>query len=215
MAGQRQGTSQATWIMIAVACLFFGSILGYVIATGQHSASSDAVSTAPSPGSPSAPGPSTPAASLIDEQQVQAYRDILKRDPRNLQAAVQLGNMLYDGGRYADAIPAYQQAFALDPRNVNVSTDLGTSYWYAGRPEEALAQYEKSLAIDPSHGQTLFNMGVVRRDGKQDPNGAIEAWERLLKTNPGYPDKAKVEQMIASARQASPAPASAPLRPVR
>ncbi len=214
MSGERPATSQAVWLMIAIACLFFGSILGYVIATGQHSSSTDAAST--SAAAPASSGPVTPTPSLVDEQQVQAYRDILKRDPRNLQAAVQLANMLYDGGRYADAIPAYQQAFALDPRNVNISTDLGTSYWYAGRPDEALAQYEKSLAIDPGHGQTLFNMGIVRRDGKHDPQGAVEAWERLLKTNPDYPDKAKVEQMIASARQAAPAPAAAaPLNPVR
>ncbi len=214
MSVERPATSQATWVVIAGACLLFGAVLGYVVGVGRSSSTVGAP-TATAAGPAVSPAPATPPATLVDEQQVQAFRDILKRDPRNIQAAVQLGNILYDGGRYTDAIAAYQQAFALDPNNVSVSTDLGTALWYAGRPDEALAQYQKSLAIDPSHGQTLFNMGIVRRDGKQDPNGAIEAWERLLKTNPGYPDKAKVEQLIASARQASPAPASAPLRPVR
>jgi cytochrome c-type biogenesis protein CcmH/NrfG len=188
---------QTGWILVAVACLAFGGVLGYVIATAPRSGNS-----------PAAPagvqGSADQAAPLVDERQIQTYRDILRRDPKNVEAAVRIGNLLYDAGRYGEAIPAYQQAFALDPRNVNLSTDLGTALWYTGRADEALAQYEKSLAIEPNHAQTLFNMGIVRRDGKRDPKGAIEVWERLLAANPGYAERPKVEQAIAQARQ-SPA----------
>jgi tetratricopeptide (TPR) repeat protein len=68
--------------------------------------------------------------------------------------------------------------------DINVSTDLGTAIWYSGRADEALAQYDRSLIIDPTHAQTLFNVGIVRADGKHDYAGAIAAWEALLKTNP-------------------------------
>ena len=80
---------------------------------------------------------------------------------------------------------------------MNVSTDLATSLYYAGRPDESLAQLERSLAIDPRHGQTLFNVGIVRRDGKNDARGAITAWERLLASVPDYPEAGKVRTMIA------------------
>ena len=125
------------------------------------------------------------------------YRNILASDPKNVRANVELGNRLYDAARYAEAIPYYQQAFILDPKNVSVSTDLATALFYAGRPDEALAQFDRSLAIDPKHGQTLFNVGIVRRDGKQDPKGAIAAWERLLASVPDYADAGKVRTMIA------------------
>ena len=90
-----------------------------------------------------------------------------------------------------------QQAFTLDPTNVNVSTDLATALYYAGRADEALAQFDRSLAIDPKHGQTLFNVGIVKRDGRNDPKGAIAAWERLLTSVPAYPEAARVRTMIA------------------
>jgi tetratricopeptide (TPR) repeat protein len=142
-------------------------------------------------------------APVVDESELRAYREILARDPKNLQAAVKAGNLLYDAQRYAEAIDFYKQAFALNPADINVSTDLGTALWYAGRADEALAQYQKSLAIDSSHAQTLFNVGIVRADGKRDYAGAIEAWDALLKANPAYPDAAKVRTLMSGARARS------------
>lgn len=136
-------------------------------------------------------------AAVANEQELQAYRNVLASDPKNARANTELANRLYDAGRYAEAIPYYQQAFASDARNVNVSTDLATALYYAGRPDEALAQFEKSLAIDPRHGQTLFNLGIVHRDGKHDPKRAIAAWERLLGAVPDYADAGKVRTMLA------------------
>jgi cytochrome c-type biogenesis protein CcmH/NrfG len=138
-----------------------------------------------------------PAPAIVNEQEVQGWRNILASDPKNVRANTELGNKLYDGGRYAEAITYYQQAFTLDPKNVNVSTDLATALYYAGRADDALKQFDRSLAIDPKHGQTLFNVGIVKRDGKNDPKGAIAAWEQLLDVAPAYPDAAKVRSMIA------------------
>lgn len=206
---QTQQTSGAVWAVIAIACLVLGIAVGYVVSR-PHGPQQPIVVT-PAPQAPGT-GSSAPPAGLVDERQVQTLRDIVARDPKNLQAATQLGNLLYDAGRYAEAVPAYQQAFALDPKNVNVSTDLGTALWYSGRADEALAQYEKSLAINPSHAQTLFNRGIVYQDGKLDLPQAIQSWERLLTSNPGYPERAKVEQLLEQARQRV---GGTPIAPVR
>jgi tetratricopeptide (TPR) repeat protein len=184
------------WIVYAIATMMFGGIAGYIIAleTARPAASSIAY-----PQTQTAPA-AAPAAPLVDESELRAYRDILGRDPKNATAAVKAGNMLYDAQRYVEAIPFYQQAFALLPSDINVSTDLGTALWYAGRPDEALAQYDKSLAINATHAQTLFNAGIVRADGKHDYAGAVAAWDTLLKTNPTYPDVMKVRSLIADAQ---------------
>ena len=184
-----------SWIAYAVCALLVGGLGGYLIAVAG---------TRPGAG----PGPTTlvmsqpavPATPLVDEAALQALRDILSRDPKNLQAAVNAGNMLYDAHRYVEAIAFYQQAFALDAADVNVSTDLGTALWYSGRPDEALAQYDRSLAISPAHAQTLYNIGIVRADGKHDYPGAATAWEKLLETSPAYPHAAEVRQLLADAR---------------
>jgi cytochrome c-type biogenesis protein CcmH/NrfG len=179
---------------IGTAGIFLGVIVGYIIGAGQGPVASPVSAVAPDD------HVHTAQASVVNENELQAYRDILARDPKNVRANVELGNRLYDAGRFADAIPYYEAALALEPRNVNVSTDLGTALYYAGRPDDALAQLERSLAIDPSHGQTLYNIGIVRRDGKKDGAGAVAAWEQLLKVAPNYPDAERVRTLIAESR---------------
>jgi len=71
---------------------------------------------------------------------------------------------------------------------------------YAGRPDEALLQLEQSLKANPTHAQTLFNIGIIRRDGKKDGKGAIEAWQRLLEIAPNYPEAARVRTLIAETK---------------
>lgn len=189
MTGRHRDSVTALTAVTGIAGMLFGVIVGYMLGVSQRETAS--IPVAASPAAATAP------ATLANEQELQSYRTILASDPKNVRANVELANRLYDAGRYAEAIPFYQQAFAGDSKNVNVSTDLATALFYAGRPDEALAQFDTSLAIDPKHGQTLFNLGIVRRDGKSDPKGAIAAWERLLGAVPDYADAGKVRTMIA------------------
>jgi len=172
-----------------IAGILFGIIVGFVIGSRPFQGSAAAAAAAP---------PQSPT--LVTDADLEPYRNILVQDPKNAGAATALGNKLYDAGRYSEAVPYYQQALADDPKNVNVSTDLGTALFYAGRPEDALAQLQESLAIDPNHAQTLFNIGIVKRDGKNDRKGAVEAWERLLASNPAYPEAARVRALMGEAR---------------
>lgn len=189
---------QYSWIVYAVGMLLVGGLAGYVLSMStvpRIAAGTSAASTA------SGPAPTGgPAAGLVDEVALKTYRDILARDPKNVQAAVGAGNMLYDARRYEEAIPFYQQAMSANGSDVSVSTDLGTALWYTGRADAALAQYAVSLTIDSKHAQTLFNMGIVRSDGKKDYAGAVQAWEALLASNPSYPNAANVRSMISEAK---------------
>jgi cytochrome c-type biogenesis protein CcmH/NrfG len=206
----QQQTSSTTWALIAGACLVLGLAVGYVLFGGQRPTGPVSAAGVQEPGSAGA----APKA-VFDEQQAQALRNILATDPRNVQANTQLGNLLFDAGRYAEAIGPYRRAFEGDAKNVNLSTDLGTALWYSGQPDEAIAQFEKSLALDPTHPQTLFNLGIVKRDGKKDIAGAVAAWEKLLAANPNYVDRAKVQRLLDEARQQLGATPVAPIRPAR
>jgi tetratricopeptide (TPR) repeat protein len=185
-------------IISGIAGTLFGIIVGYLIAT-QQGVSASGTAASPVATAASAPAPSSNAPA-INEQELQAYRDILKNDPKNVRAATELGNRLYDAGRYADAITYYRQALANDPKNIGVSTDLATAMWYSGDADGAIAQFQQSLAIDPAHAQTLFNMGIVKSQGKNDPKGAVEAWEKLLASNPGYPEADRVRRLLNEAK---------------
>jgi tetratricopeptide (TPR) repeat protein len=189
MSRQINQTFTPLTAVTGVAGVLFGLIVGYLLGAGAGPGAVQPVAAAPAA--------QTAAVPIVNEQELQAYRNILAGDPKNLRANVEVGNRLYDARRYAEAIPYYQQAIAIDARNINVSTDLATALFYAGRADEALAQFDRSLQIDPKHAQTLFNIGIVRRDAKQDRKGAADAWRRLLDANPAYPDAPKVRSMIA------------------
>jgi tetratricopeptide (TPR) repeat protein len=193
MTGRHQDRVAPLTIVTGVAGVLLGIIVGYMLGVSQTSGGSTPVAAAST--SAAAPAP------VANEQELQAYRNVLASDPKNVRANIELANRLYDAGRYPEAIPYYQQAFTVDPRNVSVSTDLATALYYAGRADEALAQFDTSLALDPKHAQTLFNVGIVKRDAKNDAQGAIAAWERLLASAPDYPDAPKVRAMLAELKQ--------------
>ncbi len=56
------------------------------------------------------------------------------------------------------------------------------------------------MAIRPNHPGTLFNLGIVKWQGKKDPKGAVVVWEKLLQTNQEYPQKDQVQMLIERAK---------------
>jgi len=189
--------------LLAMVCLFVGVVVGYFL---RGSAAPSQTPSAGGGGAQPAPPATTPAqnqslqspASL--NPTVQPMLDALKVDPRNFEALVNLGNTYYDHQFYDEAIKYYERALEVRPNDVNVRTDMGTAYWYSGQPQRAIQEFQKSLAQEPNHAQTLFNMGIVKSEGLHDSAGAIAAWEKLLKTNPDYPQKERVQQLLQQAK---------------
>jgi tetratricopeptide (TPR) repeat protein len=124
----------------------------------------------------------------------------LQSNPKDFDTLAKLANLYYDSQAYSQAIEYYEKAVAIQPDNADVRTDLGTSYWYTGDPDKAIANFEKALAIRPNHPGTLFNLGIVKWQGKKDPKGAVIVWEKLLQTNPDYPQKEQVQMLIERAK---------------
>ena len=124
----------------------------------------------------------------------------LKTNPNDPAILIKLGNLYYDGQAYPQAIDYYQKSLAIQSNNADVRTDLGTAYWYTGNADQAISSFEKALAIRPNHPETLFNLGIVKWQGKNDPKGAVAIWQKLLQTNPDYPQKDQVQMLIERAK---------------
>lgn len=130
----------------------------------------------------------TQAAPLLDQ---------LNDDPTNAALLAQVGNLYYDAKQYPIAIDYYERCLKSQPNDTSVRTDLGTAYWYKGDADTAIAQFNQALSIEPTKADTLFNLGIVKWQGKKDAQGAIAAWQKLLDTNPDYPNRDNVLQLIA------------------
>jgi len=77
---------------------------------------------------------------------------------------------------------------------------MASCLYYTGDVDGALGQLQQSLKYEPRDANSLFNLGMIRWKGKNDPTGAIAAWQELLKTNPKLDRRPVVEQMIAEAQ---------------
>jgi cytochrome c-type biogenesis protein CcmH/NrfG len=105
-------------------------------------------------------------------------------NPTNLNAWTELGNVYFDTNNFPKAIRAYEKSIELSPNNANVLTDLGVMYRRNGQTNKALEAFDRAIAVSPSHEQSRFNKGIVLRYDLNDRDGAVKAWEELLKINP-------------------------------
>jgi tetratricopeptide (TPR) repeat protein len=186
-------------IAFAVAGVVFGLIAGWVIGTQQA-----AIEGPPARAAETQASQPPAAAPTIDEAKVSAYRSLADREPSNAVPRVQLGNLYFDAERYDESIRWYNDALKLDAKDVNVSTDLGVSYYYTNQPDRALAQFDHSLKIDPRHAKTILNVGIVKAFGKQDLEGAQQAWEQVIKIAPDSPEGQAARRALDSLRSAHP-----------
>ena len=188
-------------IVFAIAGVVFGLIAGWVIGTQQATLRTPASA----PPQASAPGGGEGSrAALLDQAQVDALTSVAGREPQNPQPRVQLGNLYFDAERYDDAIKWYTEAVKLAPNDVNVSTDLGVGYYYTNQPDKALEQFDRSLELDPNHAKTLLNVGIVRAFGKQDLDGATQAWQKVLKVAPNSPEAQAAQRALDTLQKAHP-----------
>ncbi len=189
-------------IAFALAGVVFGLIAGWVIGTQQAAPRVPAAAAAPATtAAPAAESGGTRAA-LLDESQVTALKSVASREPSNAQPRAQLGNLYFDAERYDEAIQWYGEAVKLAPNDVNISTDLGVCYYYTNRPDKALAQFDYSLKLDPNHTKTLLNLGIVRAFGKQDLDGAVQAWQKVMTLSPNSPEGQAAKRALDSLQSA-------------
>jgi cytochrome c-type biogenesis protein CcmH/NrfG len=200
-AKQTGWTSVQVYTAIVVV-LIVGGVGGYLL----HSSGTPAESSARDSAPPSSAGTSLPPSSLatapsqIIEAETKPLLARLDANPKDVAALTELGNIYFDASQWPAAIGYYTRALNENPRNPDVRTDMGIAYYYTGDADRALHEFDQALKDDPRHVQTLFNVGVVKMGGKNDPKGAIAAWESLLKIEPAFKDRLKVESLLTEAR---------------
>jgi len=184
--------------LLAMVCLFVGLIAGWLL-RGSSSPVASAPAPAPAPSNP--PGESMQSAASLNLE-AQPLLDALKANPKDAPTLAKLGNVYYDHKFWAEAIRYYQQALDIRPDDIDVRTDMGTAYFYSGFPDKAIEQFNRVLKKSPNYPNTLFNLGIVRRDAYKDNAGALAAWEKILKNNPNLPPDQvqKVQGAIAEAK---------------
>ncbi len=215
--------SRFTWklrplmVMCAV-CLATGFLAGYLLrgsAPGAAAPPSPAAEAAAPSSAPTAeysgPLPTNqkmpPKMPSLDDLKRMADKKAepllakLKADPKNPQLWNQVG-LVYEGAhQFKEASGYFEKSLQYDPKNIAVRADYASCLYYTGDVDGALAQLNQSLTYDPKHAGTLMNIGIIKWKGKNDVDGAVAAWEKLLQYHPDFPQKNLVEQMLTQAKQ--------------
>ena len=180
-----------TAILMIVIAFLVGFISGATVAILKVKGGSEEVAKmqsskiAPQTATQMTPMPASeglPSAELSSK--IQALKEMLKKDPQNLSAWAELGNLYFDSDQPREAIDAYSKYLAENPDNPDVRTDMGIMYRKLGNFDRALEEFRKAAQSDPNHINSRYNIGLVLLHDKQDMKGAIKAWEEYLKVDP-------------------------------
>jgi tetratricopeptide (TPR) repeat protein len=193
-------------IAFGIAGIVFGLLAGWIIGSQQAGMRPGIAPPVVQQQAAAAPasGSGATRAAILDEAQVNALKSVAAREASNATPRVQLGNLYFDAERYEDAIKWYEEAVKLSPNDVNLSTDLGVSYYYLNQADRALEQFNRSLKLDPKHAKTLLNLGIVKAFGKQDLQGASEAWQQVITLAPQSPEAQAAKRALDSLQSAHP-----------
>jgi len=150
----------------------------------------------PPPGAPAPAAAPPPRDSIEATSQIQTLKEIVKKDPKNLPAWVELGNLYFDTDQPKEAIEAYGRYLAVKPDNPDVRTDMGIMYRKLGQFDKALEEFRKAARSDPKHVNSRYNIGLVLLHDKQDMQGAIKAWEEYLRVDPNSEKSQRIRAQI-------------------
>jgi len=125
------------------------------------------------------------------EAQKDTYEAVLKKNPKDVQALVGIGNTYFDLGQisqdqknYQKSIDYYKRALDIQPDNSSVRTDMAVAYYYLGTNDLAMRELEKVINKDKEFHQAHFNMGVILYQGENDPVRAKEYFENVIEKAP-------------------------------
>jgi cytochrome c-type biogenesis protein CcmH/NrfG len=197
---------------MAVICLVVGLAIGYLFRGSQSPASAaqpvanaNSNTNVQAAAQPSAPAmgagkmPSLEEMKQMADKKAAPLLEKLKTDPTNKDLLIQVAKLYESTHQFKEAAGYFDKAVRIDPKDVALRTQLASCLYYNGDADGAIAQLQQSLHYDPKNANSLFNLGMIKWQGKQDSKGAIAAWQQLLKSNPqlSADRKATVQKLMA------------------
>lgn len=112
------------------------------------------------------------------DQAAEAYLEVLKKDPRNVEAVRRVGILLFMGGRLEEAQMFLEIAQHADPKAAEGWLFLGNLYFQKGQMPEAVAAWEKYLEAGGEareRVEALIAMAKAQAQGGKDGRSVYEA----------------------------------------
>jgi len=81
-------------------------------------------------------------------------------NPNDLTAGIEKGRILYQLGRFDEAIQAFDAVIRIDRKNADAWYEKALVYSYMGCYEEVIQVCDRSLQINPEKAEAWFLRGL-------------------------------------------------------
>ena len=109
--------------------------------------------------------------------------EVIKEDPKVIDAWFTLGNMASRRGKDDEAIGYFRRALALKPDDEEAVINMAHAYRKLGRDEDALVGYRRFLELDPKSAQVHYEIAQILID-RGDNAGALAELRKALEFEP-------------------------------
>ena len=121
------------------------------------------------------------AGRLVEAEQ--AYREILRVEPRHFDALHFLGVIHYQRGAHAEAVELIARAIAVSDAQPAAYSNLANALEALGEVDGALQSYRRALALKPDYVDALINIGALHA-GRGELREAEASYRRALELAP-------------------------------
>ena len=119
----------------------------------------------------------------------QGFRALASAYPAYSGPLVNLGILQAKAGRLEEAEKTLKGAIERNAANATAFNQLGIVYRKLGRFQDADAAYQQAVRADPGYANAYFNLGVLCDLYLQQPERALQAYERYLELTPSPDDR--------------------------
>lgn len=109
--------------------------------------------------------------------------DVVKADPKVIDAWFLLGNLYFKEGRYREAIAHFRNVLELKPDYDLAVINMAHAYRRLGDDAAAMAGYERYLQLDPKDAYVRYQVGEVFLD-RGDLDRAEQVFRQALALDP-------------------------------
>jgi len=103
------------------------------------------------------------------------FENAVNKNPKRVDAWVQVGYCRVKQGKNQEAIRAYLQALQLKPEDAEIYNKLGDAYYYAARLREAIESYTMAKQLEPNNAETFYNLAIAYYESGNQAMAATEA----------------------------------------
>jgi mono/diheme cytochrome c family protein len=134
-----------------------------------------------------------------------------EREEFSLETLMRYGDVAWELERFDDAAKGYGSALRQfteaakktqqskpSQQNVHALSRYGQILFFSGQNEQALTLLDTAARL--GNAEAWLTIGNIRFSSKNDPKGAIMAWEQFLKINQDKAFGARVPDLIAAAK---------------